>query len=68
MILTLKLHRNFNETWRAKRTLDEATEERLLAYKEGMEKSNIRRKGGKRSSRSKKKKVRASSPEGTPVS
>lgn len=56
MILTLKLHRNFNDTWRAKRTLDKATEEKLLAYKTGLEKSNIRRKGPKRNSRGGRKK------------
>ena len=57
MILTLKLHRNFNETWRAKRILDRATEEKLSAYREGIEKSNIRRKNGKKSYRPKKKKT-----------
>ena len=56
MILTLKLHRNFNDTWRAKRTLDLATDEKLEAYRQGLAKSNIRRKGVKRNSRYKKKK------------
>ena len=56
MILTLKLHKNFNDTWRAKRTLDVATEELLERYRQGMEKSNIRRKSNYRSSRSRKKK------------
>jgi hypothetical protein len=56
MILTLKLHRNFNDTWRAKRTLDQATEEKLEAYRLGLEKSNIRRISSKRNSRYKKKK------------
>lgn len=56
MILTLKLHRNFNDTWRAKRTLDKATNEKLEAYRLGLEKSNIRRKTSRKNSRSRKKK------------
>ncbi len=54
MILTLKLHRNFNDTWRAKRTLDVATDERLASYRAGIEKAGIRH-GGMRRSRKKKK-------------
>ena len=56
MILTLKLHRNFNDTWRAKRTLDKATKEKLEAYHLGLEKSNIRRKTSRKNTRSRKKK------------
>ena len=59
MILTLKLHRNFNDTWRAKRTIDKATKEKLDAYHCGLEKSNIRRKASRKSSRSRKKKTEA---------
>ena len=55
MILTLKLHRNFNDTWRAKRTLDKATDEKLEAYRLGLEKSNIRRKASRKNTRSRKK-------------
>ena len=44
MLLTLKLHRNFNETWRARRTLKLATDDALAEYREGLEKANIRRK------------------------
>ena len=55
MILTLKLHRNFNDTWRAKRTLDKATKEKLEAYHLGLEKSNIRRKTSRKNTRSRKK-------------
>ncbi|MBQ8381074.1 MAG: exonuclease domain-containing protein [Clostridia bacterium] len=54
MIMTLKLHRNFNDTWRAKLTLDKATEDKLESYKNGIEKSNIRKKTSRRR-RSKKK-------------
>ena len=56
LILTLKLHRNFNDTWRAKRTIDKATDEKLEAYKSGLEKSNIRRKTTQKGSRGRKKK------------
>ena len=56
MILTLKLHRNFNETWRAKMTIDKATDEKLEAYRTGLEKISIRRKGAKRTSRGGRKK------------
>lgn len=63
MILTLKLHRNFNDTWRAKRTLDLATEEKLEAYRQGLAKSNIRRMTPKRNPRYNKKKKGAPAPE-----
>ena len=44
MLLTLRLHRNFNETWRAKRTLKLADEAALGEYREGLEKANVRKK------------------------
>ena len=44
MLLVLKLHRNFNETWRAKRTLAHATAEQLEEFKRGIERTAIRRK------------------------
>ncbi|MBR2343607.1 MAG: exonuclease domain-containing protein [Clostridia bacterium] len=47
MLEVLKLHRNFNETWRAKRTIAEATEEQLLEFDRALERSNIRRKARK---------------------
>ena len=56
LILTLKLHKNFNDTWRAKRTLDNATEERIASYRAGIEKAGIRR-GSIRRVRKKKKPV-----------
>ena len=56
LILSLKLHRNFNDTWRAKYTIDIATEEKMENYRQGLEKSNIRRISTKRNSRYKKKK------------
>ena len=44
MLLVLKLHRNFNETWRARRTLAYATEEQLQEFARGLERSVARRK------------------------
>ena len=51
MLLTLKLRRNFNETWRAKRTIGFATEEMLAEFKHAMERTAVRHKVRKRSSR-----------------
>lgn len=48
MLLSLKLHRNFNETWRARRTIRLADEASLLEYRQGLEKANIRRKTTRR--------------------
>ena len=57
LLLNLKLHKNFNDTWRAKLTIDNATEEGLAKLKEGLAKSNIRKKSAKQSSRGRKKKA-----------
>lgn len=51
MLLVLKLHRNFNETWRAKRTIAEATEEQLESFRSAKERASIRRKPRSRRSR-----------------
>ena len=48
MLLSLKLHRNFNDTWRARRTVRLADETALEEYREGLEKANIRRKSTRR--------------------
>ena len=48
MLLSLKLHRNFNETWRARRTVKLADETALKEYREGLEKANIKRKTSRR--------------------
>ncbi|MBR5144162.1 MAG: exonuclease domain-containing protein [Clostridia bacterium] len=48
MLLSLKLHRNFNETWRARRTIKLADEAALKEYREGLEKANIRTKSTRR--------------------
>lgn len=58
MVLTLKLHKNFNDTWRAKRTLDIATPEMLESYRLGIEKSSIRRKNARGGRMRKKKPAR----------
>jgi hypothetical protein len=48
MLLSLKLHRNFNETWRARRTVKLADEAALAEYREGIEKANVKRKTTRR--------------------
>jgi len=44
MILSLKLHRNFNETWRAKRTLTLANEEKVKEFITSLELHTAKRK------------------------
>lgn len=64
MLLSLKLHRNFNETWRARRTIRLADEAALNEYREGLEKANIRRKTTSRRRKTKsKRRFSDSSPE-----
>ncbi len=60
MLLSLKLHRNFNETWRARRTVKLATEDALREYREALDRANIRRKTTRR--RKPKSKRRAAQP------
>ena len=48
MLLSLRLHRNFNDTWRAKRTVKQAGEEQLAEYREGLERASIRKKSAHR--------------------
>ena len=48
MLLILRLHRNFNETWRAKRTLKLADEAALAEYRESLARANIRKKTARR--------------------
>jgi len=48
MLLSVKLHRNFNETWRAKRIIRRADEAALAEFREGLERSNIRKKTARR--------------------
>ncbi len=44
MLMSLKLHRNFNETWRARKLLVEADEETVAAYREKLKEGEVRRK------------------------
>ncbi len=51
---TLKLHKNFNDTWRARLTMKPASNEDIEEYKKGLERSNIRRKTYRKKSRGRK--------------
>lgn len=51
MILSLKLHRNFNETWRAKRTLSLANEEKVAEFKKMLDLHSRKRKAKQRKPR-----------------
>lgn len=53
MLLSLKLHRNFNETWRARRTLELANAEKIEEFKRSLERANIKRKVKRRKQRKK---------------
>ena len=55
MLLTLKLHRNFNDTWRAKRTIRVADEASMTAYREGLEKTNVKRKLQRRNKKTRRR-------------
>ncbi len=48
MLLSLKLHRNFNETWRARRTVRIADEAALADFRLGLERANVKRKTTRR--------------------
>lgn len=52
LFLTLKLHRNFNDTWRAKRTVQLATDELVEQYGKALERTSVKRKVRPRKSRS----------------
>ena len=49
MLLVLRLRRNFNETWRAKRTIAMATQESLEEFRHGIERTAVKRKMRQRS-------------------
>ena len=44
LLMVLKLHRNFNDTWRARRTLAHASEEEVAEFKKGLERTAVRKK------------------------
>ena len=48
MLLSLKLHRNFNETWRARRTLELATPEMKEEFEKALLRSSVKRKASRR--------------------
>lgn len=62
MFLVLRLHRNFNDTWRAKRTIQPATDELREKYKEGLARTPNRRKTDKKRSRPRRKAPRDAEP------
>lgn len=53
MFVSLKLHRNFNETWRAKRTVEAASSDKIEEFKLALERSNVKRKAKRRKPRRK---------------
>ncbi len=59
MLLTLKVQRNFNDTYRAKRTITHATEEQLEELKHAIERANIRKKARTRKPRGPRRAPRA---------
>ena len=44
ILLSLKLHKNFNDTWRAKRTIELADEVKVAEFKAALEKTNVKHK------------------------
>ncbi len=53
MFISLKLHRNFNETWRAKRTVEMADADKTEQFKRALELGNVKRKAKRRKPRRK---------------
>lgn len=63
LLLSLKLYRNFNETWRAKYTIEKANEIKLADFKTSLEKSVTRRRSKRKNPRHKRKTGAASATE-----
>lgn len=55
LMLTLKLMRNFNETWRAKMTVERSNEDKVREFEAALERASVRRRTKRRSSRGKRK-------------
>lgn len=53
MFVSFKLHRNFNDTWRARCTIASASDEKISEFKQGIERSNVKRKTKRRKNRRK---------------
>ena len=64
MLLTLKLYRNFNETWRAKYSIDVATENKLADFKGGLERTAMMRKRSRRKNSHQRRKIPATTASG----
>jgi hypothetical protein len=52
--MVLKLYRNFNDTWRAKITIDKASEERVAEFKSSLERVAVRRRSKRKTPRKRK--------------
>ena len=67
MFLTLKLHKNFNETWRAKRTMFKVGGEQINEYRAALERAGVgaRKRRTRRGGRSKRKFAASASDKGT---
>lgn len=55
MLTTLKLMRNFNETWRARITVERATEEKIAEFNASVERATVRRRTKRRAPHPKRK-------------
>ena len=55
MLHTFKLLRNFNETWRARCTVERANDERIAEFEAAQERAIVRRRTKRRSARPKRK-------------
>ena len=55
MMTTLKLMRNFNDTWRARITVERATEEKLCEFNAAVERASVRRRTKRRAPHPKRK-------------
>ena len=65
MFLTLKLYRNFNETWRAKYSIDVATEQKVSDFKESLERTAMMRKRSRRKNSHQRRKIPVAAASGT---
>ena len=57
MIVSFKLHRNFNDTWRARRTVEPASEEKITAIKRALEIRGAKRSKARRRKPQRKQKT-----------
>lgn len=57
MFLTLKLLRNFNETWRAKLSVERVTEQRMKDFTDGLERASVRKRTKRRSPKHRQERI-----------